>query len=745
MHKKFKDITYEIFYWFLRGIVCFFLNVFYRLTIINKPELDEKKPALFVPNHVTYLDALLIMSLTKRKVRFIVDKRIYNIFALKPFLKTLKVIPISGKDNPKEIARSLKKIKQALKEGDIVVFFAEGEVTRTGNTLGFKRGFEHVVKNSSIPVYPIYLHGIWGSLFSFSPKKTFFKKPKTFKQKINIVFGDIMLHPVTAFDLRCKMLELGAQAMEYRLKRKRTLSEEMFRKAKRKPFKFSMGDSNGKKMNRAQTFIGAYVLSLKLKPLLLGQKYVGIMLPCSIAGALATIALAILDKVSVNLNYTSTDAIIKECMDISDVKITICSRKFLDKINKEIPGKVVLLEDIVTNIFFKDKLFASFIFYFLPASIAEKIIFGKKKRDINEEMAIIFTSGSTGFPKGVMLTHKNILAECQGLYRIINSEEHILMGILPFFHSFGYTTTIWLPMIKGMKVVFHSNPLDAKVIGKTIKNFAVTLLLATPSFLNMYVQRCEKEDMKSLWLIVTGAEKLNKKVADTCEKKFGIIAMEGYGCSEVSPVVSFSIPDFKNKHIHQKAHKKGKIGMTIPGVAISIRDVETGKILGVGKNGLLYVKGPTVMKGYLKRPDLTEEVIKDGWYCTKDIANLDQDGFLEITDRISRFSKIGGEMVPHICIEDKIHEIINADTQGCIVTAVSDMKKGEKIVVLYTIDIDPVYIVHKLMEKNIPNLWIPLAENFYKIEQIPVLGTGKIDLVQVKKIACELSGVVSNI
>jgi acyl-[acyl-carrier-protein]-phospholipid O-acyltransferase/long-chain-fatty-acid--[acyl-carrier-protein] ligase len=310
MNKKFNDIVYKSFYCFLRAIVCLLLKVFYRLTIINKPTLDENKPVLFVPNHVTYLDALLVMSLTKLKVRFIVDKRIYNMFILKPFLKILKVIPISNKDNPKEIARSLKKIKQALKDGDIVVFFAEGEVTRTGNTLGFKRGFEHVVKNSNIPVYPIYLHGIWGSMFSFSPKKTFFKKPKTFRQKINVVFGDIMIHPITAFDLRRKMLEIGALAMEHRLKRKKTLSEEMFRKSKRKPFKFSMGDSSGKKMNRAQTFIGAYVLSRKLRPFLAGQRNIGLMLPSSIGGAITTIAIAIFDKGSVNLNYPSTDAII---------------------------------------------------------------------------------------------------------------------------------------------------------------------------------------------------------------------------------------------------------------------------------------------------------------------------------------------------------------------------------------------------------------------------------------------------
>ena len=728
---------------------CFYLIVkvffkiiaifFYKIKIINSPQINKNEGALIVANHITYLDAILMMISMNKPLRFVVDKRIYNIPFLKPFLILLNVITVSSKDSPKQIKNSLDSIRKAIENKQAVLMFAEGQVTRTGNTLKLKKGFQYVIKGLDVKIIAACLDGIWGSIFSFHEGKVFLKRPRFFKRRITVIFSETLSAGVNAFDIRCKILELGAEAFKYRLNKYSSLPEEFLKSAKKKPFSFCMGDVSGKKMNRAEVFIAAMVLAKNLRKTLKDKEYVGIMLPSSIGGALANVSLSMLGKKTVNLNFTVSDDILSSSIKQCDMDIVISSTRFLKRIKKEVPAEIIFLEDILKKVKKREKIFASMCFFLLPVFVLNKIIFRNKNNDINEVLTIIFTSGSTGDPKGVMLTHSNIAADLEGIYQIINSEKHIIMGILPFFHSFGYTTLLWLPLVKGLKIVFHVNPLDAKIIGGAINKFKATLLFSTPSFLKSYLKRCTKEQLESLELVVTGAEKLKSKISDDFKDKFGVVPMEGYGCSEVSPVVSFSIPDYKKKDIHQRSYKKGKIGMTIPGVAVKILDPKTKKRVGADQSGILYVKGAIVMKGYLNKPQITKEVISDGWYCTSDIANMDEDGFLKITDRLSRFSKIAGEMIPHIKIEEEIHKIFNEEEQFCVIISVEDEIKGEKLMVFLTKDLSPSYIVDKLHQTSIPNLWIPQAQNFYKIKEIPLLGSGKIDLVKMKKKAEELN------
>ena len=256
--------------------------------------------------------------------------------------------------------------------------------------------------------------------------------------------------------------------------------------------------------------------------------------------------------------------------------------------------------------------------------------------------------------------------------------------------------------------------------------------MSTPTFLNSYIRRCEPEQFKSLRMVTVGAEKLKDSLAEEFKTKFGLQPMEGYGCTELSPVVSINLPDYDAAGMLQKAQKQGKIGLPLPGIAVKIVDQNTGQILGADQDGLLHIKGPNVMKGYLNHPEKTKEVIKDGWYVTGDIANMDDEGFLKITDRLSRFSKIGGEMVPHIKIEEAIHAIVNSTEQMCVVASIPDDKKGERLVVLYTKDIDISVVIENLKKNGLPNLWIPDAEMFAKIEVLPLLGSGKLDLGTIK-------------
>jgi acyl-[acyl-carrier-protein]-phospholipid O-acyltransferase/long-chain-fatty-acid--[acyl-carrier-protein] ligase len=377
----------------------------------------------------------------------------------------------------------------------------------------------------------------------------------------------------------------------------------------------------------------------------------------------------------------------------------------------------------------------------MPGQLIERALGSGKSKTLEDTATVIFSSGSTGEPKGVILSHYNVAANIEqaGQTFMFNEEDRIL-GILPFFHSFGFTVTLWLPPVVGTGVAYHPSPIDLAAVGELVRDYDVTFLLATPTFLEKYTRRCSPEDFGSLRNVVVGAEKLPERLAQAFEDRFGLRPLEGYGCTECSPVVAVNTRDYRAAGFHQVGAKRGRIGHPLPGVSVRIVDPESGAELGADTPGLLLVRGPNVMQGYLGKPEKTAEVLRDGWYVTGDIAAEDEDGFLTITDRLSRFSKIGGEMVPHIKIEESLHEVISADEQCFVVTGVPDGKKGERLVVLHTLNADALSAaLEKLPSAGLPNLWTPRANQFFRIDELPLLGTGKLDLRRVKQMALEFS------
>jgi acyl-[acyl-carrier-protein]-phospholipid O-acyltransferase/long-chain-fatty-acid--[acyl-carrier-protein] ligase len=417
-----------------------------------------------------------------------------------------------------------------------------------------------------------------------------------------------------------------------------------------------------------------------------------------------------------------------------------------------IPGRTLLLEDVLSSPHIGEKLAAFLLAWLTPGALLRKALGGartisaaevgrKSEAAIDSLATIIFSSGSTGDPKGVMLTHFNLASNIQQVSQIfmLGRSDRIL-GILPFFHSFGFMAALWLPAVNGAGVVYHPNPLDAQMIGALVKKYAVTFMVATPTFLQAYIRRCPPESFGSLQYVLVGAEKLPERLAQAFEDTFGIRALEGYGCTECSPVVTVNGRDFRAAGFRQVAGKRGRIGHPLPGVSVKIVDIDTGQPVAMGNTGMLLVKGPNVMKGYLGKPEKTAEVLHNGWYTTGDIALVDEDGFLTITDRLSRFSKIGGEMVPHIRIEEKLQDMADSTEQVFAVTSLPDEKKGERIAVLTTLSdqaLGPV--LEKLSQCDLPALWKPKANLFFYTEKLPMLGTGKTDLRGVKQVATSMA------
>ena len=534
--------------------------------------------------------------------------------------------------------------------------------------------------------------------------------------------------------------------MEQRTNRTCGLGRFFVRTCKKRKRGSKIADSLGNELSGGALLARSLILRrLLLRDVLADdEQFVGLLLPPSVAGVVANMACTLALRVPVNLNYTVTSEVINECLRQAGIKHVITSRQFMEKVKLEVDAELVYLEDFRNKARFWDKLACSIAAYGVPAAWLERSL-GLHQVTGDDLATVIFTSGSTGIPKGVMLTETNIGSNVEAIEQIIQlSRSNVLVGVLPFFHSFGYTVCLWAVMCLDIKGVYHFNPLEAKQVGKLVKKHGGTVMVAAPTFLRTYLRRCDTDELATLDAIVTGAEKLPKDLSDAFEAKFGVRPVEGYGTTELSPVVSANIPPSRSPSGTAGDCKEGTVGRPAPGVSAKVTDLDTGKELGAGQPGMLWIKGPNVMKGYLGRDDLTAEVIRDGWYMTGDIAIIDEDGFIRITGRQSRFSKIGGEMVPHLQIEEALARVIGGDEEEgfrAVVTAVTDERKGERIVVLHTcISKTPEELRKGLSELGFPNLFIPSEDSFHQVDEIPVLGTGKLDLRQVKQIAISVFG-----
>ena len=728
---------------FMRLLFLMATHTIYRIRVEGRENIPARGGALFVSNHLSFVDALLLAASTQRNVRFIMFQDIYDSPLIKPFAELMKAIPISSNLRPREMIRSLRTATDAIKEGRVVCIFAEGEITRIGRMLPFRRGMERIMKGVDAPIIPVHLDGVWGSMFSFQRGKFFWKKPRSVPFPVTVSFGKAMPATATANDVRMAVQELETAAFQHQKKHMETLHRTFVRAARKHPRRFAMGDGKVPYVSYGSVLVKSIYLARRLKEVWKDQEMVGILIPPSVGGALVNYAASLCGKVPVNFNYTASNEITASCAQQCNVTTTITSKAFLEKVpNLQPPGKVILLEDLAANPSLLEKLTAFAMAWLLPFEALEKALGCAKLSKLDDLATVIFSSGSTGDPKGVMLSHYNIASNIDQMGRTFAlGKDDRIMGILPFFHSFGFTATLWLPMSLGMGVVFHPNPLDAVTIGALVRTYAVTFLVATPTFLQAYTRRCAPEDFGSLQFVIVGAEKLNERVAQAFEDTFGLRPLEGYGCTECSPVVAVNTRDFRGAGFLQVGHKRGKIGHPLPGVSVRIVDLETGVPVPIGQTGLMHVRGPNMMVGYLGRPDKTAEVLKDGWYNTGDIAMMDEDGFLTITDRLSRFSKIGGEMVPHIKVEETLQDCAQTPEQTFAVTGVPDGKKGERLVVLHLLPEDKLKeVLNKFDGVELPPLWKPKPNQFFHIDSIPYLGTGKMDLRRIKELAVQASG-----
>ena len=725
---------------FLRLVLVIATNTVYRLRIVNQHHVPQTGGALLVPNHVSFIDGFLLIASLDRPVRFVVDAQYADQPLVKPFMRALGVIPISSQGSPRMILRALREAGHALDNGELVCIFPEGQITRTGTLLPFRRGFERIAKGRSAAIIPVYLDRVWGSLFSFSGGRFLFKWPERIPYPVTVSFGTPLPAETPAYTVRQAVQELGERAWQLRKPDRLPLHRAFIRSVRRHPFRLAMADLTKPRVSYLQSLIGAIALARALKSAWTDQPRVGLLLPPTVAAALTNIAALLCGKTSVNLNYTVGKAGLESAVNQAGLKTIVTSRAFVDKAKLQLPdGPTILwLDDLAPTIGPVQKLFAAVLAVFAPMRVIELACGQRQRTTIDDLATIIFSSGSTGEPKGVMLSHLSIDANAQGAAQVLHlAQRDCVLGILPLFHSFGYLV-FWLVALNGQSTVFHPSPLDAAAIGDLIQRFRITFLVTTPTFLQLYLRRCTPEQFSTLRIALTGAEKLPGRVADSFEQRFGLRPIEGYGVTECAPVVAVNCPNYRDAGFFQPASRRGSVGQPLPGVSVRIVDPDSFEVLPPNTAGMLLVKGANVMNGYLGREDLTAKAMRDEWYITGDLALVDDDGFVTITDRLSRFSKIGGEMVPHGRVEEALQQAAGAEMQVFAVTGIPDERKGEQLAVLHTLDESRIPDILATVSANgLPNLFLPARANFVKVDALPVLGTGKMDLRSMKRIAME--------
>lgn len=735
----------------LRPLFWLATRTIYRIRVVGAENLPTTGPALLLSNHVTYIDWLLLWAASPRRLRFVAWTGWLQYPVLRWFLRRTDAILIDGNGGPKQLVRSLRQITAALDAGEAVCLFPEGALSRAGGVmLPFRRGFERVLgaARQPVPVVPVYLSQLWGSIFSYSGGRVVWKWPERIPYRVTVAFGKPMPPTVTAPEVRLAVQELAAETMQRASDDLRPVHRQFVRVAARvsnlrRVAWVDASSGTVRELTYLRALAGSICMARWLESRVGTEKNVGLWLPTSAGSAFANIALNVLGRTTVNLNYTAGIDAIRSAVQQTGMRTVITSKRFLNRMPLELEGVTLIhLEDALAGITKWQRLRSAAAVALLPGWVLEYYVLQLGRHRLDDVVTIIFSSGSTGEPKGVPLTYRNVASNTAAAVDHISLVKgDRLLGALPFFHSFGYTLILWLPLQIGASAVFYPDPRAAKEIGELSRAHRCTGLLSTATFLRFYLRRCEPDDFRALRIIVCGAEKLPPALAKEFAEKFGVLPTEGYGCTELSPVVAVNVDDVEVRGVKQIRNKIGTVGHPIPGVALRIVDPDTNEPLAAGAEGMIQVKGPNLMPGYLNRPDLTAKAIQDGWYTTGDMGRIDDDGFLTITGRLSRFAKIGGEMVPLEKLEEDMYAVLGTNDRVLAVTSLPDEKRGERLVVLHlsTMTMPKREIAQKLGARGLPNLWVPSERDYYEVKELPLLGTGKLDLRKVKELAAEVA------
>jgi Acyl-CoA synthetases (AMP-forming)/AMP-acid ligases II len=738
----------------------------YRTDVQGMKNIPERGGVLLLGNHISWIDWAIVQIASPRPVRFVMLKSIYQRWYLKWFFDLFGCIPISsGADSKK----SLERVAELLDAGEVVCLFPEGAISRNGQLGQFRNGFERAIAMTAtdIKILPFYLRGLWGSQFSRASNDLKRKQPRGSKRDLIVAFGEPIEKDATTDQVKRRVFDLSIKSWDSFVQQLPSLPNAWIESVKNnKSQAIAIADTTTQPLSPSRALAVSITLGRHLK---LGDSAykndinIGILLPTSAAAVLTNMALLLKGKTLVNLNYSASNLAMQGAIDQAEIKSIYTSKKFIGKLQSRGIDftsqleqlRVIYLEDVFAGLSKVELVSQWLLVKLLPARLL-RLLFSKPTLN-TDHAVILFSSGSEGVPKGVQLSHQNIMANLKQVADVLNTQpDDVIMASLPLFHAFGLTVTQFLPLIEGIPMVCHPDPTDSFGIAKAIAQYRATTLFGTSTFLRLYSSNRKVHPLmlSSLRIVVAGAERLQPEVRSAFETKFNKTVYEGYGATETTPVASVNVPDALDTDSWrpQVGTKLGSVGMPLPGTSFRIVDPESFDELATDEEGMILIGGAQVMQGYLNNPEKTAEVIRIiddvRWYVTGDKGRLDGDGFLTIVDRYSRFAKVGGEMISLSAVEAAVTKVLNqwfeaelknsteaestTTSVHCevIAVAISDEKKGEKIILLCNRELEIAALKAALADDNVSNLMLPSA-CFY-LEKLPKLGSGKTDFGQAK-------------
>jgi acyl-[acyl-carrier-protein]-phospholipid O-acyltransferase/long-chain-fatty-acid--[acyl-carrier-protein] ligase len=739
----------------LRFLITRLFHSQYRMHVLGFENIPASGGVLLLGNHISWIDWALVQIAAPRSVHFVMDQGYYQRWYLTWFLKLFGVVPISSKSS----TSAINTISGLLKEGKAVCLFPEGAISRTGQLAEFKRGYERTLEGTDAIIIPFYLHGLWGSRFSRSSQFLKANRKSGFKHNVIVAFGQQLPTNTEADTLKRRIFDLSVTSWQNFANDIDPIPVQWLQIAKQMGRRMASTDIIGKPLNN-YTFITAVFRFAALIKQRSPEQNIGLLLPTSTAGAITNMAVLSLGKTIVNLNYTASQSALHSAIEKAEIKTIYTSRKFMQKLKQKgmdievifadstLNVSVHYLEDLKEKMSRTQMLTTLIAVVILPTRLLQMLYL--QRMPLEQTAAILFSSGSEGSPKGIELSHKNLAANARQVADTLNTrEDDIIMSILPTFHAFGLSASTLMPLSEGIPIVCHPDPTDVLKIARGIARYQGTIMFGTSTFYRLYTKnrRIHPLTLDSLRLLVAGAEKLNPDIRDAFQLKFCKAIFEGYGATETSPVASVNVADEleTSQWNIQIGNKQGSVGMALPGTSFRIVDPISMQELDTNEDGLILISGPQVMKGYLHDAEKTAEAItlhdNQRWYKSGDKGHLDQDGFLTIVDRYSRFAKIGGEMISLTAVEEQVHQVLKKlDKFEIELVAVNtpDDKKGEKITLL----IADQEIIGKELKKALINaktnvLMIP--STFINVDEVPKLGSGKTDFNAAKKQVLDLS------
>lgn len=717
-------------------------RVFYRVKVKGVENVPVGG-AVMICNHLSYIDAVVLQIASPRPLRFVAFSGLTRNSFMRFLFRAVGVIPIT----PAKLTKGVRLACAAVKRGELVCVFPEGAISRTGQLMELKRGFSLVAGMANVPVVPAMIDGLWGSIYSFAGNKYIWKSPRLMPTDVCVAFGP-PLAPARANreSARRAMLDLGVEAFRERPVLRRHLGREVVRSLAKRPWHETAVDRTGDRrpLKSGQLLAAAAAFSRHLKKRVSGRR-VGIVLPPGAGALIANLAVSCAGKTPVNLNFTLGRTAAEVCLRLGEIDAIITADVLRARLpHFPFPENTLDFQREMAALGGKRAILPWLLAVWLLPNQWMAGLLGLPKRGNHEEAALLFTSGSSGEPKGVVLSHRNILANCEQISSLsILPNTATMLACLPVFHAFGFTVTLWYPLLRGCRIVTVPSPLETKKIVDAIREEKATVMVGAPTFMRPFLKKASREELKTLKVVVTGAEKLPADLYAGFLTQFGIDILQGYGLTETTPATNI------NQHHPavitgtaepQLGKKAGSVGRLMPGMSARVTDPETGAERPLHETGLVWLRGANVFSGYLKDDVKTRAALQDGWFNTGDLGRFDDDGFLYIEGRLSRFSKIGGEMVPHGTVEQRIIEAFGwGQNEGVslVVVGIPDPAKGEALVLLTTVDVTSDELRGKLLEQGLPNLWIPRL--IRKVETIPMLGTGKTDLKASRELAIALT------